>query len=82
MYIYQIISILILLSSWKCDGGKPHVPSKDIFASSTKSHEKPSDYRSDAKLKLLNSLLESKSMGDKTLQKAKKMKFHTELEMK
>lgn len=75
MYIYHLISVFILLSSWKCDGDKPQIPN-EAFASSVKPLEKSADYRSDAKLKLLNSLLQSKSMT----QRARKTKLNSKLE--
>lgn len=64
----QLFSIAIVFLCWSCNGEKPlrEVPTRTL-----KQNAKSLEYRNDAKLKLLNSLLESKTMGDAHKKKVK-----------
>ena len=75
-----LIGMLVLLSSCISHGYRPHSPGEKVKYTAT-SKVNSVDSRNDAKLKLLNSLLEAKTMEGKTLQDTKKTKMDKELEV-
>ena len=76
MHIYQLLSITILLSVWKCEGWRPPL-SRELFeSSSVKSNGnlKAGEFRSEDRAKMLSSLLDSSSILDNNLHAAFKAK--------